>query len=177
MEVIDNDGDFIKTINPNKGLCSCAEFGYEDGIEFYIKEGANDLNTALYIASRHGHKNIVELLISHGANAWNDGMCVATSRGHKNIVELLINHGANKFQQGFCIADRIGNKELKDFFHQKILANLNFLNYKCKLCNEKENEDIIITKCNHVFHRKCINLWIYSNPGNVSCPTCGKSLR
>lgn len=46
----------------------------------------------------------------------------------------------------------------------------------CVICvSELEiNDGVIITKCNHIFHRECIKVWLTKH--NKSCPICRKKL-
>lgn len=41
----------------------------------------------------------------------------------------------------------------------------------CSICYDQEPRHVIITKCNHVFHRACLRLW-----GRPSCPMCRRNL-
>ena len=44
----------------------------------------------------------------------------------------------------------------------------------CSICFEKLSDDILgITKCNHIYHHKCISEWIINNK---SCPLCRKTI-
>ena len=45
----------------------------------------------------------------------------------------------------------------------------------CSICmDEYKNEDVIsILNCNHKFHKKCVDKWLYRN---LSCPICRQNI-
>jgi len=47
-------------------------------------------------------------------------------------------------------------------------------NDDCSICLEPLKNNIIITKCNHIFHNKCIELMI--NNRHNKCPLCRRKL-
>lgn len=58
---------------------------------------------------------------------------------------------------------------IKDFRKEKY-------GLECAIClNEFEDQSILrlLTKCSHVFHQECIDLWLKTN---TSCPVCRQSL-
>ena len=44
----------------------------------------------------------------------------------------------------------------------------------CVICINKieSNEYIRKLKCNHLFHKKCVDNWLKKNIDNPSCPLC-----
>ena len=46
----------------------------------------------------------------------------------------------------------------------------------CSICLEKINKKSIKLNCNHIFHKKCITLWIKETNNNpdleITCPLC-----
>jgi hypothetical protein len=64
--------------------------------------------------------------------------------------------------------------------HKLIYTNIDDKNslvdevYHCTICLDNENPDIVIrTKCNHIFHKKCLEAWIESIETNDKiCPLC-----
>jgi len=44
----------------------------------------------------------------------------------------------------------------------------------CSICLEdfQKNEIIRTTKCNHIFHEKCLNGWIHDERPDLKCPNC-----
>jgi len=65
---------------------------------------------------------------------------------------------------------------------QNILSTLNLEPYykcgnvtlDCPICINKieSNEYIRKLKCNHLFHKKCVDNWLKKNIENASCPMC-----
>lgn len=49
------------------------------------------------------------------------------------------------------------------------------LETECTICMDDIKEDDYITKCQHRFHKKCLNDWI-SIYSNIECPICRKNL-
>lgn len=45
---------------------------------------------------------------------------------------------------------------------------------ECPICYDELNEEniVVIIKCGHIFHKKCINRWLNQN---FSCPICRKN--
>jgi len=44
----------------------------------------------------------------------------------------------------------------------------------CSICSEPITKELyVITKCNHVFHPKCLNEWMNSK---LSCPLCREAI-
>lgn len=44
---------------------------------------------------------------------------------------------------------------------------------ECVICLEQINEsDKVILKCNHIFHKECMNKWIMYNCYRYPCPIC-----
>lgn len=52
---------------------------------------------------------------------------------------------------------------------------LNRTNCKCKICLDPIKRNKFISKCNHIFHKICINKWKDINMNN-ECPLCRKQL-
>ena len=44
---------------------------------------------------------------------------------------------------------------------------------ECSICMEINYNQVIITDCNHEFHKKCLFEWIKNSP---TCPICRKQL-
>ena len=72
---------------------------------------------------------------------------------------------------------RIISPEDNIYYHHKIFIKDNFENDICSICLDEfindediENKDEIIgLKCNHMFHKKCVEPWIITKK---SCPLC-----
>lgn len=56
----------------------------------------------------------------------------------------------------------------------------NIYNMECSICFEEIDEkNGVMTKCKHIFHKKCIDKWKWSNTTNgkaARCPLCRKIL-
>ena len=65
----------------------------------------------------------------------------------------------------------LSNKELNNLNNDKYKNNKE-KGDKCNicLCNYDNDDDIIILKCNHMFHKKCIEEWLSNNSNK--CPVC-----
>tara|TARA_B100001093_G_C26480144_1_gene864479 strand:- start:52 stop:510 length:459 start_codon:yes stop_codon:yes gene_type:complete len=67
--------------------------------------------------------------------------------------------------------------EINSFIHKKINAirSRNIAinqNHTCTICLQTVSNDLKILNCNHVFHKKCIDIWL--DQYNNFCPNCKK---
>jgi|LakMenEpi03Aug12_release.lakeMendotaPanAssembly.Ray.scaffolds.fasta_scaffold09607_7 RING-finger-containing ubiquitin ligase len=73
------------------------------------------------------------------------------------------------------------SKEQLDTFEKKKVSELKelfeFKEPLCSICMDdyKEEDKIIILKCNHYYHEKCIENWLCNQ--KVTCPICRKDTR
>ena len=65
-----------------------------DIADYFIKLGADDLNTALYYAAANEHRSIINYLISLGANDFDRALEGAAENGHQNTATYFISLGA-----------------------------------------------------------------------------------
>ena len=68
-----------------------------------------------------------------------------------------------------------------NYYHHKIVFKDSFKEDICSICLEKfiiedveNNDEIIGLKCNHMFHKKCVEPWILKNR---NCPLCKQDIR
>ena len=77
----------------------------------------------------------------------------------------------SKNKDNIKVEDKVGKelKEEKQFLEFKILGN--FENNECIICldNMKKDDDIIIIKCGHKYHKTCLMKWF--NKKKI-CPEC-----
>ena len=92
------------------------------------------------------------------------------SRNHRNISSRQ-----STSQNPYIVHRRIGYQIQNSLFDY----NSDNVNYDiCTICLEelKSNEqNLIITKCNHIFHKDCLLKWININSEkrhNTDCPNC-----
>lgn len=171
---------FDQTLTPpNHGLYECSKRGLKDGVDFYIRQGANDWNYGMRGAAQGGYRDLVDLFISKGADCWNGGMYYAAYGGQPELVEFFFNKGAN-IQYGFDGLEYGRHHGINwqhcryiiNFLYQKIYPTDYNGTESCSLCHEKSTEQLFITKCNHVFHRSCV----MSRTESISCLLCGTVL-
>ena len=62
------------------------------------------------------------------------------------------------------------NKYLKNKFNNIFKNESKCL--KCSICLESTKKEIITLKCNHSFHKNCIQKWFKTDSVNLSCPLC-----
>ena len=175
-EIVKPDGSFNQTIDPIEGLLQCATLGLLNGVEFYydkitdIKQDIKD--RAMTYAARGGHRDIVELMITKGANDWNWALSWAASYGHIDIVKLMVEKGANDLNSAMMHTRHL---DIIAFLIQKLQPTL--IDYvgseTCSICYVQDTAGMCITKCNHAFHRGCLNLWVQEH---ISCPMCRGNL-
>ena len=148
---------------------------YYNIIKLLWSKGA-DKNNGLGSAASSNNMDLVHFFIAKGARDWNRGMFGAVQSGNIDIVRFFIEKGANDFYKGMELAYEYNKTHVVDFFRSKLNA-INFMQYLgsdvCSICYETA-DNLIATKCNHVFHRDCINIWI--NDKRIFCPMCRKNL-
>ena len=59
--------------------------------------------------------------------------------------------------------------------HIIIFTNLNSQKDICSICREQMIEEVILTECNHKFHKDCIKSWIQVSY-RCQCPMCNQNL-
>lgn len=66
-------------------------------------------------------------------------------------------------------------KNLNELLGSYTRTNKNHLNQECSICTDKfkEKEGLRILKCNHYFHKKCIDKWLIK--GSETCPICRRN--
>ena len=73
------------------GLFWSAQGGHIDLMKFFIKNGANEVNRAMYAAAVGGHKNAIDYLISQGANMWYEGLHGAKRAKNEELIAFFGN--------------------------------------------------------------------------------------
>ncbi len=84
--------------NVNKYLGLGSRKGRLYQVIIALKNGADDTDWALGLASRYDHLEVVKFLISQGANihaSYNNALKWASNKGHLDVVKYLIENGAN----------------------------------------------------------------------------------
>ena len=69
------------------------------------------------------------------------------------------------------IVKQLNKLEYSSYKHLKN-KNIKGLMSECSICIEELNDvdEVLFTKCSHVFHKNCINKWI--SEYNIKCPIC-----
>ena len=75
----------------NMGLFWSAQGGHIYLMKFFIKNGANEVNRAMYAAAVGGHKNAIDYLISQGANMWYEGLHGAKRAKNEELIAFFGN--------------------------------------------------------------------------------------
>lgn len=86
-------------------------------------------------------------------------------------------HYGGQYHINICDAPK-DNKQKKKNIENKIIDDLFKLDENkkdCSICLEtfKKGDKISITKCNHIFHKNCINVWFINKK---ICPLCKNNL-
>ena len=142
LELVPGDNNFIKytwimNLDPNEGLIQASEINNLSLAKYFISQGANSFNSAIFIASEqgylplvkllvkkdnvdgaiclaaeNGHVNVVSFLLKYGANDYNNIMICAIEGNQIDIVKLMIDHGADNFNDGMLAAAFVGDPEI-----------------------------------------------------------------
>jgi len=98
--------------------------------------------------------------------------------GHFNdITNIVLNN--DLINPGNNNSNKLSIKELSEKTELLFLIDNNheFLEEKCSICtNNYELNDILrkVNICNHVFHQKCIDIWLNDN---ITCPICRRNIK
>ena len=156
----------------NSAMYQALYKGHIDVANFLITQGANGWKQAMLSAAHDGRIDIVNFMITKGANNWNETMAWAAGYGHIDIVQLMVEKGANNLYHAMSCAR---HPDIIAYLRQKL--QLTLVDYvgseTCSICYVQDTLNMCITKCNHAFHRDCINLWAQEH---ISCPMCRNNL-
>ncbi len=78
----------------NRGLYGAAAGGHRDLVDFFLRQGADNLDFALVMAAENGHLFLLRYLYSRGARNIDLALWTASRKGHLNIVAELLRLGA-----------------------------------------------------------------------------------
>lgn len=146
---------------------------YVDAVEFLVDNGASiykvDLfgRTPLHLALYHSYFRTVKFLVENGAD-----VNIVDQRG-KSCLDLAKEKCDQEFLKSvFKIRDGQSDKKTHVTGSDARIPDDN-----CSICLEnlkslaavKDNGEICRTKCNHYFHKDCINAWLIENE---TCPNC-----
>ncbi len=100
LELVPGDNNFIKytwimNLDPNEGLIQASEINNLSLAKYFISQGANSFNSAIFIASEQGYLPLVKLLVKK--DNVDGAICLAAENGHVNVVSFLLKYGANDY--------------------------------------------------------------------------------
>lgn len=64
---------------------------------------------------------------------------------------------------------------IKSIYKKKFCKEIEFLGEGvCTLdfVEIVENDNVVVTPCKHIFHYKCLKMWVESDTGSFRCPNC-----
>ena len=109
-----------KGANPEYGLSGSAYSGNKEMVDFFLEEGAENLNLALQMASAGNQKEMIDYLFFKGANDLNSGLIGATIGQNLDLINFFIEKGADDLEGSLRESVRRGNKKMIEFFEKKI---------------------------------------------------------
>lgn len=94
-----------------------------------------------------------------------------------SLASLFFGSSNNNFEQN----DDNVLSDLIDISFKNVSKGVKEGNEKCVICfeNFKENEQVKMTSCFHIFHFKCIKKWVENREELTeapNCPICRKNL-
>jgi hypothetical protein len=106
-----------------------------------------------------------ENIYEHYSYNFDDSDIVQTS-----ILALLLFSHLNTIMKYNICEDLLNTQKYESLTDQEINDNKS-----CVICFEEYKGDNIISKiiCKHIFHTKCLNMWIEKNQ---SCPLCRQEI-
>ena len=84
------------------------------------------------------------------------------------------------------VSVRLTRDEYSTFFKRMVMGkktakqlNIDINNTECCICAEniKSRQHISVTKCNHIFHMKCLRTWLTEKCQTPTCPMCRTDVR
>ena len=159
-------------------------------INFFIEHGAKDWNFALArgVCGEGGcaKMEMIEFLIDKGASDWNWALTQIIERNDIKLVKFFIDKGATHIKLALKRCKEMYNcgyhefEEMIEYF-ENLIGGIYFkpssteTDFNCTICcNGTNNKSIVkTTKCNHQFHKKCLDLWL---SGQQTCPLCRTNL-
>ena len=174
-------------LNPNYKLKGCNIKYINDiakrKIEDYNININNIIDDKIYeILSNYSVKDCIRLILLIG-NFYDAFLRCKTTNNH--FPNNLIDNDNNIYDNTILFHRRLAFDYVKEIILNKILYRINeILNFQdiinnqhldktCSICLElvtnSDEDNWFISKCNHLFHRKCIFRWKKNN-----CPICRK---
>ena len=91
-----------------------------------------------------------------------------------NIINEQIDNNNNNNKEQNLNHDKIINFIEKNFIFSNFASIQEKLNHKCSICIEefKNDDNVAITPCHHIFHNNCIQNWLVKNNSEMKCPNC-----
>lgn len=171
-------------INPNYRIKGCSQKIIYDLARKQFYNGLdinNIINDKSYqIVMNYSIKDCIKLILSNGnfydaINKCNNNYHIKLIKDNPNDIydETVLFHRELSFNYikeliNIKIDIRIG--EIIRF--QELIKNQNFDN-TCSIClevvNSSNDDNWFVSKCNHLFHKKCISKWTRN-----TCPLCRK---
>ena len=95
---------------------------------------------------------------------------------NNNIINNQIQNNNNIFsnEEYNLNQDKIIDLMKKNFNFIDFGSIKEKLDNKCSICIEEfvASDKVVITPCNHIFHKNCINNWLIKNNNEIKCPNC-----
>ena len=109
--------------NINSSMWEASKKGYLDIVKYLVDYGAEELNQGM---AEGGHLDIINFLISRGANDFNEAMATAAIGGHIEIVKMMIEMGADNFTDALIEASKNGHTEIVKIMLDNAAGNYDF---------------------------------------------------
>lgn len=109
------------------------------------------------------------------SNEYNQGNNTSEINENLEMINIFSISFFGMIILSFCIKifSYIGDKKNKNI---KMLNNYIFINENkvrnnelCCICLEELNENVVMIKCHHIYHKKCIDEWFLKKK---NCPLC-----
>ena len=141
--LIDCEGNFNPDFDPSNGVHLCAKLGLMTGIRFYLDKTTVDesvLNNGLFGAVQGKNTDLVDFFLAQGADDLEHAMYLAAVNGDERNVYELVRSGACDYNNGLLGAVAGNHQNLVMFFLRKKATNL-MAALECAI--EKEHEEIV----------------------------------
>ena len=100
------------------------------------------------------------------------GSVRTTPTDDQDLVKLLLQHKACVTSNDLAHGQKVLHYAISHSNEELVNLFLRNVQHDSKESCEYKRE---LKKCQHAFHKKCIDKWFYQNSENMSCPICRKN--
>ena len=109
--------EFFREAVMDRGLLGAVEGNNKVLADFFVKNGADDLNSPLFEAAYSGNIDMIDWLINNGADSLNLALRQAAAENQKEAVKFLVSKGASDFETAMTNAAFGGHIDMVQYIN------------------------------------------------------------